>query len=518
MNTPLRRVSLAVMVMIVALLGQATWIQVVKADQFRSDPRNQRALLDEYSRQRGQISAGGQVLAQSVATTDQYKYLRTYLNGPMYAPVTGYYSRDYGTGGVERALDGVLNGSDDRLFVRRVSDLVTGRNPSGGNVALTIDPRLQETAYNEMTSRGYRGSVVAIRPQTGEILAMVSTPSYDPNPLASHDASTQTQAYKAYKALQTGPDSTATSPLLNKAISETYPPGSTFKLVDTAAALEANLITPQTPVEAGPRITLPNTATTLENYNGEPCGPGSTVPFAVALAKSCNGPFALLADQVGADRLRAQAQKFGFADPSLTVPTRVEPSDLGPLPDAAALAQSGIGQRDVRVTPMQNAQIVATIANGGVPVAPHLVGRILARDLSVVDQTKPEPQPPAISPTTADTLTQLMMGSENQGNAPGKIPGVQIASKTGTAEWGPTPKTTPPHTWYSAFGPVPNPTVAVSVIVEAGGNRGDDATGNSVAGPIGRAVIAAALQSKRCPANHRHSDVGSRRAGRGADE
>jgi peptidoglycan glycosyltransferase len=487
-NTPLRRVSLVVMGLIVLLLGQATWVQVVKADDYKANQYNQRVLLDEYSRQRGQISAGGDVLAASVPTDDRLRYLRQYSDGPMYAPVTGYYSQVYGTTGVERAEDSVLNGSDDRLFVRRISDVITGRAPAGGNVALTIDPKVQRVAYEAMASKGYSGSVVAIRPQTGEILAMVSTPSYDPNPLASHDGPAQKAAWNALDP--NSPD----SPLIDKAVSSTYPPGSTFKLVNTAAALEANAITPQTPVTAAPRITLPDSVTTLENYDGEACGSGPTVPFSVAFAKSCNAPFAQLADQIGADKLRAQAAAFGMENSSLTVPMPVAESSVGELGDGAALAQSGIGQRDVRMTPLQNAMITSTIANGGVPMQPHLVSQIQGQDLSVVDTTEPDRGARAISANTASTLTQLMIGSENGGTSAGKIPGVQLASKTGTAEWGATPKTSPPHTWYDVFGPVPDPQVAVSVIVEKGGNRGDDATGSSVAGPVGRAVVAAALQ------------------------
>ncbi|MHC1558372.1 peptidoglycan D,D-transpeptidase FtsI family protein [Actinomycetospora sp. C-140] len=489
MNTPLRRVSLAVMVLVLLLLGQATWIQVVKADEYRADPRNARVLLDEYARQRGQISAGGEVLAQSVQSPDpgdRLRYLRQYTDGPLYAPVTGYYSQIYGAGGMERAMDPVLNGTDDRLFVRRISDAVTGRDPAGGNVVLSIDPRVQRAAYDAMTSRGYQGSVVAIRPQTGEILAMVSTPSYDPNPLASHSGTVQQNTWN-----QLSEDDPPT--LTNRATSETYPPGSTFKIVNTAAALEAGMIQPNSPVTAAPRITLPDSTTTLENYDGKPCGPGATVPFATAFAKSCNGPFAQLAVQVGADRLRAMATSLGFGNPGLTVPMPVEASETGPMSDGASVAQSGIGQRDVRLTPLQNAMITATVANGGVPMTPTTVSQIQGQDLSTVESTEPDRLQRAFSQSTADTLTQLMIGSENNGSGQGRIPGVQIASKTGTAEWGASPKTNPPHTWYDAFGPVPNPQIAVSVIVERGGNRGEEATGGSVASPVGRAVIAAAL-------------------------
>ena len=299
--------------------------------------------------------------------------------------------------------------------MRRISDAVTGRDPAGGNVVLSIDPRIQRAAYEAMTSRNYQGAVVAIRPQTGEILAMVSTPSYDPNPLASHSGTTQQNAWN-----QLTEDDPPT--LSNRAISETYPPGSTFKIVNTAAALEAGMITPQSPVTAAPRITLPDSTTQLENYDGKPCGPGATVPFATAFAKSCNGPFAQLAVQVGADRLRGMATALGFNNPALTIPMPVQASQVGDLDDGASVAQSGIGQRDVRLTPLQNAQITATVANGGVPMTPNTVSQIQGQDLSTVDTTEPDRLARAFSQSTADTLTQLMIGSENNGSGRGQDP------------------------------------------------------------------------------------------------
>src|SRR5690606_31426607 len=223
-NTPVRRVAIAVMVMVLLLMGNLTYVQVVQAGDYRSAPRNQRVLLAEYSRKRGPLSAEGQSLASSTETDDRLRYPRQYSDGPVYAPVTGYYSITYSSSGVERAADAVLNGSDDRLFARRLSDLITGRDPSGGNVVLTLDPAVQRAAYEQLTERGYTGAVVALRPQTGEILAMVSTPSYDPNRLASHDADERMAAWQEFNE--------ADPPVLtNRAISETYPPGSTFKLI-----------------------------------------------------------------------------------------------------------------------------------------------------------------------------------------------------------------------------------------------------------------------------------------------
>jgi peptidoglycan glycosyltransferase len=461
------------MVMIMMLLANLTYVQVVKASDYRNDPRNQRVLLGEYARKRGQISAGGQVLANSVETDDRLRYQRQYANGPLYAALTGYYSVIYASNGIERAEDGVLNGSDDRLFVRRLSDLITGRDPSGGNVVLTIDPQVQKVAFDAMNAKKFAGAVVALRPATGEILAMVSTPSFDPTPLADHNAEVQKKAWTQYAA-----DNPPT--LINRAISVTYPPGSTFKLVDTAAALQDGF-TPDSPLTAASRVTLPGTNTTLENFAGTPCGAGPTATLADALARSCNTAFATLTGQVGQSKLRTQAEQFGIGETDLAIP------------DTAALYQSGIGQRDVALTPLQDAEIVAAIANGGVRMTPYLVKSIQAPDLSTLDTTDPDRAGRAIPADVAQTITQLMIGSENRTQGGGKIAGVQIASKTGTAEHGNTPKQTPPHALYVAFAPAENPQVAVAVVVENGGDRALEATGGSVAAPIGRAVIAAAL-------------------------
>jgi peptidoglycan glycosyltransferase len=494
-NTPLRRVSIAVMVMVVALLANATYLQVIKADDLRTDPRNSRVLLDEYSRQRGQISAGGQVLAASIATDDRYKYLRTYPPNPAAnssplanAPITGFYSMLYSSTGLERTEDQVLNGSDDRLFGRRLFDLISGRDPRGGNVVTTIDPVVQQVAYDQLTSRGYTGSVVAIEPSTGNILAMASTPSYDPNLLASHDGA-QTSA--AWEELNADP----AKPLLNRAISATYPPGSTFKVLVTAAAL-GNGATPDDQLTAAPTITLPDTETTLENYNGSTCGGAATASLREAFARSCNTAFVELGIKTGADALRETASALGIGEETTSLQLPVADSTIGSIPDDAALGQSSIGQRDVALTPLQDAVIAATVANSGVRMAPHLVSQLQAPDLSDLSTTAPESEGEAISPEVAATLTSLMIGSENNTGGEGKIPGVQIASKTGTAEHGTDPRNTPPHAWYIGFAPAEDPKIAIAVIVEDGGDRALAATGGSVAAPVGRAVIAAALQGR----------------------
>jgi penicillin-binding protein A len=490
-NTPVRRVAIAVMVMILLLMGNLTYVQVVQAGDYRSDPRNQRVLLAEYSRKRGQISADLRILASSTETDDRLRYLRQYPDGPVYAPVTGYFSVTYGSSGIERAADAVLNGSDDRLFGRRLSDLITGRDPSGGNVVLTLDPDVQQTAYDQLTERGYTGSVVALRPQTGEILAMVSTPSFDPNPLASHDSEERMAAWREYNEAEP-------AVLPNRAISETYPPGSTFKLVDVAAALSSGRYTPDSQLTAATAITLQNTNTQLQNFNGNACGTGESASLRDALQRSCNTAFAQLSAELGEQALREQAEAFGIGTAELAVPMPVAPSTIGDIPDTAALQQSSIGQRDVALTPLQNAMVVAAIANGGVVMAPYLVSEIQSQELDPVETMEPDRIGPAVDAGVARTLTEMMVNNENSYSGSGKITGVQIAAKTGTAEHGSNPKSTAPHVWYVAFAPAEDPEVAIAVLVESGGDRSNlAATGGAVAAPIGRAVIRAALGTER---------------------
>ena len=279
----------------------------------------------------------------------------------------------------------------------------------------------------------------------------------------------------------------------NRAISEIYPPGSTFKLVTTAAALQ-NGFTPDSPLTAAPKITLADSTTTLENYNGTPCGSGATATLRDALARSCNTAFAQLGGELGPEKLRAEAESFGIGRSDLAIPMGVQPSSVGPMSDTPSTQQSAIGQRDVRLTPLQNAMIAASIANGGQTMAPHLVKEIQSPQLDVVDTTEPDRTTRSMPAGVASTLTDLMIGAENRTQGGGKITGVQIASKTGTAEHGTDPKNTPPHAWYVAFAPAQNPKVAVAVLVENGGNRALEATGGSVAAPVGRAVIAEALR------------------------
>ncbi len=513
MNRNIRRGATAIIVLVVALLANVTYIQVVKSSSYRNDPNNKRILYEEASRQRGLITAaGGVVLARSEESDDSYRYQRVYPTDPAaYAGLTGYYSLAYGPTRMEAAQDDLLSGDSADLIVDRLGDFLTGRDPRGGNVELTVNPTVQTAAYQALVDAQVVGTVVAIRPSTGEVLAMASTPSYDPNLMASHNDGAQREEYDV---LHSPADPAAPSPVDNRALDDTLPPGSTFKLVVAAAALsQGAAYNPQTPLTSAGAITLPATdGVQLRNFNRDSCaGSSADVTMTVALAHSCNTAFADLGMKLGADAIRRQAAAFGVDekrfDVGLVDGSRssgglvAQGSRLGPMADAAATAQSAIGQRDVALTPLQTAMIAATIANDGVRMTPYLIARTTAPDLSEIAAAVPTPaNVNAISPEVAADLTAMMQESEqvtlrNAGGTP--IQGVDIASKTGTAEHGVNPsdtKTNPPYVSYSAFAPAADPQVAVVVFIESGANVGADATGGVIAAPIGRQVIAAALQ------------------------
>jgi peptidoglycan glycosyltransferase len=325
-----------------------------------------------------------------------------------------------------------------------------------------------------------------LEPSTGKILALVSSPSYDPNLLASHDPQQQSQTWQQ---LRDDPH----SPMTNRAISETYPPGSTFKVITTAAALQ-NGASEDEQLTAAATIPLPDSTATLENYGDAPCINADTVSLREAFARSCNTAFVQLGLLTGTEALRSTAQSFGLDVVPDPIPLQVAQSTVGPIPDAAALGMSSIGQKDVALTPLENAVVAATIANAGVTMQPYLVNSLQGPDLANISTTAPHQQRRAVSPEVAAKLTALMVGAENVTQQKGAIPGVQIASKTGTAEHGTDPRHTPPHAWYIAFAPAQSPKVAVAVLVEGTADGSTSATGGALAAPIGRAVIEAALQ------------------------
>lgn len=481
MTRSIRRLTWGLAVLMVALLVQLTSLQFFQAPELNAMPGNRRVILTEYSRQRGPILVGQAPVASSKATGGELKYRRVYADGPLFASVTGFYSLVYGSTGLERAENDILSGTDPRLWVDRMQQLFAGRDVAGGAVTTTINAAAQAAAWEGI--KGKVGSVVAIEPSTGAILAQVQSPSFNPNNLASHD-SAKIKAY--YEELDADPN----KPLLNRPIARTIPPGSTFKIVTAAAALESGKFKADTVIPGPQTYKLPGSSVRLPNWTGTECGPNGKTTLADALAISCNTAFAWLANELGADALREQAEKFGF-ESSFDTPLRVATSRFPKDPDGAQLAMSGIGQYDVRATPMQMAMATAAIANGGLTMRPHLVENVSSPDLTTLEETAPEDFERAMSEENATSLIQMMVGVVDHGTGSnGKIPGVQVGGKTGTAQ---TAKDRPSIAWYVSFAPASSPRVAVAVAVENAGTN--EVSGNQLAAPIARAVMSAVLSS-----------------------
>lgn len=484
MNAPIRRLSTVVALLFMILLISSTWIQFVEAKELQERPDNRRTLLATYARERGQILVDGTPVALSKPSNDELKWLRTYPQARQYPHVTGYYSFIYGPGGgLEASENALLSGQSDKLFYRRVSDMLTGRKAAGASLELTINPKAQQAADKALGDQ--RGAVVALDPRTGAILAMVSHPDYDPGSLTSHDSK---KVVASWKKLNADP----TRPLVNRAIGgNLYPPGSTFKIVTAAAALSSGKYTEETKIPGPAVLDLPQTSADLPNSNRQSCGPDDKTTLKHALEISCNTAFGWLGMQLGADELRSQAAKFGVGD-NLSIPMRVTPSSIPAELDKPQLAQSAIGQYDVRVTPLQVAMISSAVANRGIVMKPYMVKSVLSSDLDTIEETTPSQLSQAISADDASALTRMMEAVVQSGSGQAaQIGGVSVAGKTGTAQH---TKGAAPHAWFTGFAPADDPEVAVAVVVEDGGTAGNEAAGGRVAAPIAKAVMEAVMQ------------------------
>ncbi len=478
MNAPLRRVAISVLVLFTLLILNANYIQVVRSSELRDDPGNTRVLAEEYNRERGSIVVGGNEIARSVPTDDTLNYLREYPDGRLWAGVTGYYSVIYGDTQMEDAENEILAGTDPRLTFRRLTDLFTGRDPQGGDIVLTLNAAAQQAAMAGLD--GVTGAVVALDPTTGAVLGMASTPTFDPNKLSSHDPA-------AIRAYAEELDSLDRDPRLNRAINDNYPPGSVFKVVVSAAALEEGY-EPDTEIPAPDTLTLPGTTTELENFGGSECASDEKQSLIDALTISCNTAFAELGIALGEDKVREVSERFGIDGEKREIPLEVAGSDIGEITNDAELGVSSIGQQDVRLTPLQAAMIASAVANDGDLMTPYMVDQVRAPDLTVIDRTEPEVLSEAVSEDVAADLTEMMVSVvENGSGRAARIDGVQVAGKTGTAE-----NAGPDHNWFVGFAPADDPQIAVAVFVANGGG-----TGGEISAPIARDVIAAYLERGR---------------------
>jgi penicillin-binding protein A len=492
-NRALRRISIAILVMFVLLLINLNYVQGFEAASLANEPGNARAFYaaqNEYERGSIVTSDGVTIAASEPSTNpnDSIKYQRYYPDGPVYAPVTGYDTL-YSQSGIEATENSLLSGNGSALTVRNFIDLLTGKPRKGATVMVTINSRAQAAAYAALAAFGKPGAVVAIDPKTGAILAMASYPSYNPDVLATHNGN---QLNAADQALLKNPG----QPLLNRALQETSPPGSTFKIVTSSALLTGNpSVNTQTNVASPTVLPLPQTTHVLTNNDGEACGNGSgQAPLITAFAQSCDTTFGKIGESLGGAALSAMAEKFGMNDPSLTIPLGVASSNYVIPASAALTAFSAIGQYSDTVTPLQEAMFAAAIANGGTLMRPYLVQQVTASDLSTVQNTTPTILSQPISASVAAEVGQMMLavvqdpdgtGYDFNSTAEG---GLVIAGKTGTAQNG-VNNTGLDDAAFTCFAPYANPQIAVGVIIQGGGY------GATAAAPIAVQVIKAFLRT-----------------------
>jgi peptidoglycan glycosyltransferase len=478
MDKQIQRLGLALLTLFSLLFIQLNRVQVVQADKLANAPGNTRKATKDFSRDRGVIqSADGVVLAQTVPSDDALKRQRQYPEKELFGHLTGYFSFTFGTEGLEKTYNDDLAGRTAGL--RQLRDVLSDRTRTG-NLTITTSKKLQQIARDALGNR--KGAIVALNPVDGAVLAMWSFPSFDPSPLAAHDQ-------KAVQASWTALNADPAKPLLPRAYRERYPPGSTFKVVTAAAALEKAPELVNKPYPVLRELTVPQTNRKLPNFGGGACGG----PLPQLLKVSCNTGFAQMGLDMGPEKLTEQAKAFGFGSrPPLDLPAvaRSVFAETDFKNNKPALAQSAIGQQDVSATPLEMALVAAGVANGGTIMKPHLLAELRDSEGNVVRQAQPEAWMRAMSPQNAAALRDMMIGVVNGGTATrAAVPGVQVAAKTGTAQTVGDNS----HAWIIAFAPAEAPRVAVAVIVESQPGLGDNVTGGRVAAPIASTIIRAAL-------------------------
>jgi peptidoglycan glycosyltransferase len=478
-NRAIRRVGYALSAVILVLVGQLTYLQVIDASNLANNPNNIRKYLRDVNRARGEIlTADDQVVAQSLPTGGELKFQRVYPQGDLFSGISGYQSFVVGNTGVEASYNNVLTGRDRQFDF---SQIVSGKENTG-NVVLAQTLNAQQAARDALA--GQKGSVVALDIKTGAVMAMYSNPTFDPNPLAGHDTQ---KVNLAFGLLNLDP----AKPALARSYRERFPPGSTFKVVTTAGALDLGIATPDRQFPSASEFPLEGTTTAIHNFGGQTCGGGTLTQ---SFIQSCNVTFARLGAEMGG-RFAPVMNHCGVGSGavSLAPPLDLDPGatgSIGPAADApnARFALAGIGQGDVAVTPLEMALVAAGVANGGVIMQPHVAKDITNADGKVIQTIDPKEWMTCMTKPTADAVTAMMVENVQHGTATAaQIPNVAVAGKTGTAQTGVEGQA--PHAWFIAFAPADNPRFAVSVIVESGNELGNDVTGGAVAAPIARQVL-----------------------------
>jgi cell division protein FtsI/penicillin-binding protein 2 len=491
-NKPLRRISIFCGLLILALLVRDNWIQYVQADSLQNNTHNRRVSIERYAQPRGDIIVDGKSITGSTQTSgSDFKYKRTYKDGPMWAPVTGYASQAFGATQLESIDDGILTGNDDRLFFRNTLDMITGKEKQGGNVVTTLNAAAQKAAYDGLKTQGGKGAVVALDPQTGAILALASYPSYDPSSFAGNSTTTDTKAWTKLQKKNNADD-----PLLNRALRETYPPGSTFKVVTAAAALENGLYTSADQKTDSPLpYTLPDTHTELKNEGNIPC---KNADMRTALQYSCNTVFGKIGADLGKDKMVKEAEKFGFNAEQFT-PVRSNAAVFPKTMDRPQTALSSIGQFDTAATPLQMAMVASAVANDGKLMKPYMVDKLQAPNLDTLQQTDPQELSQPLSSKNAQILQSMMETVVEKGTGTNaKIPGVTVGGKTGTAQHG-VANSKNPYAWFISYAKMPDGSspVAVATVIEDDNANRDDISGGGLAAPIAKSVMEAVIHSKK---------------------
>lgn len=488
MEKQIRKVGAFLMLCFCALFVQLNYVQVYRAHQLNTRPGNSRPVDAAFSRQRGTIStADGVVIARSVPSKDRYQYQREYPQGNLYSQLTGYFNYRFGATGLEQEYNDELAGRTAKQQFRSISDLFVKKDRTG-NLTLTIRSDLQALAQKELAGRD--GSVVMLNPKTGAVLALYSYPDFDPNLLSQHPR-LKNDPSAAAKALL---EADSNQPLLARAYRQIFFPGSTFKLITGSIGVQSGHVTETMPSYPFVRAYKPPKSGHYElgNDAGESCG-GTLFRI---LATSCNSAFGQMGVELGPDTMVSGADAFGFNQrPPIDLPAPVAsyfPPPATFVDRASSLAQSAIGQFDVKATPLQMALVAAGIANGGKIMVPHVLDEIRDGDGDLIKTLHPVVWKTPISAQTADLMKQAMVSVVTSGTGRGLgLPGVEVGLKTGTAQLGTNPPTS--HTWIVGYaGPPGDPQVAIAVIVER--QPGDsEATGARVAGPVAKAMLQAAL-------------------------
>lgn len=492
MNRPLRHIAIFCGLLMLALLVRTNWLQFAQSEELSSHEHNRRVKITQFATPRGDVIVGGKAITGSKAVegTD-FKYQRTFKQGPMYAPVTGYASQAQGMSLLEKTYDSILSGQDERFAFRHAKDILTGEPRRGGDVITTIDPKAQEAAYKGLTDLDARGAVVALDPATGKVLALVSTPSYDPSVFAGN-------SFKEGDKFQALVDEKG-KPLANRPLRETFPPGSTFKIVTAAAALEHGVVTDvNAPTDAVSPYQLPLASNKIGSEAGDAvCNKAS---LKTAMQYSCNNVFLDAASKLGDDKMRETAEKFGFnADiyseefGDMLATKSLYPEEL----DKPGTALTGMGQGSLTSTPMQMAMVTAALANGGKMMQPYIVDKLQGPDLSILQEHEPELKNQAVSEETAKKVQEMMEFTAKEGSAQkALIDGITVGGKTGTAQRGDDVTKEVPYGWFVSYGKkADGQAVAVAVFIDptAMDISRSDISGGGLGAPIAKSVMQAVL-------------------------